>query len=208
MLPLSTSFLDCRGTLRKIRGVPLAFLLEYADLIELLETEFFDQTRSFPDLYSNSPYFRQLVDQCLVLNRLDPSWISLPRVERFFYQVEDGKLKPGVLHELNFPERPRKPGWDQPPITLPEYVNHLTVGIVTSGLEPSYSYALKLAETLTALEIEALIKERTAQINPEQVAQERQREYVESIDPSELMDFSGFQMPVDTNASQIRFDQL
>ncbi len=100
----SINFNDVEGIERQIVGCPLDKIDHFKILVKRLHdtialSEQFDE--SFADLYQ-SPCVRGLVDECLTLNGINPSWVTPEMALQFLHHYQDeAGLHRGLLLEIN-----------------------------------------------------------------------------------------------------------
>lgn len=157
--PFSVPLIDVRGKLRRIRGLPLCdrrwFLSLRAEALVLAADS------DFRTLYddSDSP-FRAIVDECLLMNGISPSWVDAQMTLRLLFGVGD---EPSILLILNFPEEAESE--DDDAAELPANIDPSAYGLAalwshTTDLEQ----ALRVAEQQPWNEIHALLKARNHQL--------------------------------------------
>jgi hypothetical protein len=97
-------FVDRSGVTRSIYGCSLIGRFEFADRQEQLKVmlDAALETETWQDLYLNIRAFSTAVDRCLMLNGIEPDWLTPETIEQLlFARFEDGEWKAGWLTELN-----------------------------------------------------------------------------------------------------------
>lgn len=201
------AFEDVQGQLRIIRGCPLTQLDELWDCLNLLQDAIAssDPTLDFNSLYLDSGYIRQLVNHCLKLCGIQPDWCSLEMMVQLVHHTTDteGNFTPGLLIQLNFPNR-GKPKGDA--VGFKEWVADNFALLVGLGLCKDLGEAIDLASKLPADQMEAIITARLYQLNPELKTKETLKSEAEKLTPEQiesLLDFSQFQWRDDIDLNNL-----
>lgn len=163
-LPLPGIDLECvDGEIRTFYGCSLEGLFEFQDRrLELFQI-CADSERSLHELYATVGRVRFLINRCLMLNGIQPAWVSPRQIEELLFvrETPDG-LRLGALVELNLPPQPAQQSNDPPP-TLDQTLAALAAQC------SSISEALDLARNEPAKKILAVMSAKAEQSAPPEV---------------------------------------
>lgn len=159
-------FEDVTGQLREIRSCPylsLDKLKDYLDLLMQTLTELGGV--DFKHSYCQSDRVRLLTDAVLEMCGVSPDWVSIAMVERLVHhqQDEDGNFKPGILIELNFPNRTEIAG---KPMEFKEWIANGVASLLSIEGSKSLEEAIALASKVPHDFLEAVLLARCYQLNP------------------------------------------
>jgi hypothetical protein len=149
-------FYDRVGKYRFTQGCSLIGLGEFKRWLEILvdlvgkySEQFKDLT--YADLYQKSiesddvsPILATACDQLLLLNGIDPDWVTPALLSRllFNYLNDDGQPKPGLLIALNYPDRVAEPSDESGQSEEDSIANAIaTLTKVTEGLQEALDIA-------------------------------------------------------------------
>jgi hypothetical protein len=153
----TAEFEDRAGIVRAVFGCSIAGRFEFFDRLKQIETllKTVDSGESWQALYERDKKFRHYVDRCLVLNGIDPDWVTLGMVEVFLFHrldEETQEYKPGWLVELNLPKQSQSQAKGSP--------LSLTDIIAALSLQAGISDAIAAVSTLPAHLAGEILEER------------------------------------------------
>lgn len=148
-------FYDRVGKYRSTQGCSLMGLGEFKRWLEILVDMVGKYSEShgsltYAELYQKSiegdevsPILATACDQILLLNGIDPDWVTPALIAKllFNYLDDNGQPKPGLLITLNYPDRVAEPSSDQPSDKDPIATAIATLTKVTDGLQEALEIA-------------------------------------------------------------------
>jgi hypothetical protein len=148
-------FTDRSGIVRSICGCSLVGRFEFIDRQEsikaILDSVSDDET--WQQLYLSNTQFRTSVDRCLLLNGLDPDWLTPEQIEQLlFARLDDDIWKSGWLTELNARESKPSSG-ETIESTLPNLLAY--VSLACESLSEAIDLATNMPGNLLLDTIEA-----------------------------------------------------
>jgi hypothetical protein len=167
-------FVDRSGATRSIYGCSLIGRFEFADRLQQLQSILDEHPDSTLDrLYQEHRQFRQAIDRVLMLNGIDPEWVTMPMIEQLLFVDSDGG--DGCLVGLNAPPSPSD-GGDGGAATLPDLLAALSLNC------ESLSEAIDLATKMPAnLLLDTIESKRRLLKTPEQKEEETKRERLKEL---------------------------
>jgi hypothetical protein len=170
-------FEDRAGVIRSLAGCSLIGRQEFYERLQQIQTRITElpETSTVAELYDTDSRFRHYCDRCLILNGIDPDWLTMVMLGDFlFVRVVEGEARPGLLIELN-----------QSPDTGKKVDNPATLHEILAALathEKSLKTALELASDLNLpandlLEILTARSELERSANPEHKLKQQQKEW-------------------------------
>ncbi|AFY60363.1 hypothetical protein [Synechococcus sp. PCC 6312] len=180
-------FEDRCGVIRGLAGCSLIGRQEFFERLQQVQQRLQElpELSTVAELYDTDTRFRHYCDRCLILNGLDPDWLTMSMLEEMlFVRVVEGETRPGLLTELNQPPKSSKP--TDEPATLHEILASLATH------EKSLGDALKLASDLNLpandlLEILTARSELEKSADPEYRKKKQQKAWQEKA----LADLTG-----------------
>jgi hypothetical protein len=144
-------FLDRNGIVRTISGCSTNGIFEFHDRLNQIETLLAaaPDTQTWQELYLLDAYFAHCIRSALILNGIDPDWITLDQVNKLLFPHEAGQgWEEGLLIAIN---APRTSGKAEKAATLGEVIGAIAT-------HTTLDRALELAETVPAKQLQAVMK--------------------------------------------------
>lgn len=154
-------FPDRTGQIRTIYGCSTTGIFEFHSRLSQIETLLTTapDTQTWQELYLLDAYFAYCIRSALILNGIDPDWVSLDMVHRLLFPHEtDQGWEEGILIAINAP-RAGAPRTEKA-ATLGE-----AIGAIAT--HTTLDKALELAETVPARQLQAIMK---AKVDAEKAA--------------------------------------
>jgi hypothetical protein len=154
-------FIDRTGTIRTIYGCSTIGIFEFHDRLSQIETLLTTapDTQTWQELYLSDAYFAHCIKQSLILNGIDPDWVSLDQVHRLLFPHETSQgWEEGLLISVNA-SAPRTSKLEKS-ATLGEVIGAIAT-------HTTLDKALELAETVPAKQLQVIMK---AKIESEKTA--------------------------------------
>lgn len=135
-----------------------------------------DPGEPWEKFYDRNPQVQHTIKRILVLNGIDPDWVSLPMIDQLIF-FENGQ-PPGLLVRINSPPdtgeevEPVKPG-EEP--TLEKAI--ALIATQTTSVEE----AIRLANSVPADKIMSIVDEKMLMQNPELKQQRKKRKNLQSL---------------------------
>jgi hypothetical protein len=124
-------FEDRSGIVRTVSACSIAGRFEFFDRLKQIEglLKAVESGESWQELYDRNKQFRHYVDRALLLNGIEPDWVTLEMVEVFLFHrfdEETQEYKPGWLAELNQPKQSKSQGKGAP-LSLTDIIAALSI---------------------------------------------------------------------------------
>lgn len=123
-------FEDRSGIVRAVSGCSISGRFEFFDRLKQIESllQTAEAGESWQELYDRDKRFRHCIDRALLLNGVDPDWVSLDMVEQFlFHRLDEAtqEYKAGWLVELNQSKQSSQP--KAAPLSLTDIIAALSI---------------------------------------------------------------------------------
>lgn len=108
-------FEDRFGVIRSLAGCSLMGRQEFFERLQQLQARIdaLPEAATVAELYDTDSRFRHYCDRCLILNGIDPDWLTVGMLPDFlFVRVVEGETRPGIFQgDKSHPPGPdpRKP---------------------------------------------------------------------------------------------------
>lgn len=152
------------GRIRSFYGCSVVGAIEFDERLEELRQALKGQSDggSTEALYRDDKWIRHLIDRCLELNGIDPSWVTWEMVSQLLFgRTVDGQAREGYLVELNRPEGVRNVGDASVPLSSRSEVL-AAIASHCGSLEGAY----RLAETVPSRELWAVLEKKNEFAKP------------------------------------------
>jgi hypothetical protein len=144
-------FIDRTGVVRTIYGCSTTGIFEFHDRLSQIETLLANapDTQTWQELYLSDAYFAHCIRSALILNGIDPDWVSLDQVHRLLFPHETAQgWEEGILIAIN---APRTSGKAEKAATLGEVIGAIAT-------HTTLDKAIELAETVPVKQLQAVMK--------------------------------------------------
>ncbi len=167
--PPLAEIVDRAGMVRSIYGCSLLGRFEFIDRQEQIKA-ILDSTSdesTWQELYISNTQFRTSIDRCLMLNGLDPDWLTPQHIEQLLFARLDGDTwKAGWLTELNT-RKSKATGGESIEATLPNMLAYVSLAC------ESLTEAIELANNMPGSLLLDTIEARGEMLKtPEQKAED------------------------------------
>ena len=131
------------------------------------------QAEGWQDLYDRDERLRFLVDRCLILNGIDPDWVTLSQVESLlFHRMNEEKGEPehGWLIELNRTKQSSQNKSDEPPLTTEE-----TIALIALANGGSIKEAIDAATSIPAVRLMPIVQAKADLQDPKHAEKKKKK---------------------------------
>lgn len=186
--PFSVPFVDVTGKVRRIRSLALCDRRWFLNLRNAALELISDQ--DFRVLYDDpNSHFRALVDECLLLCKINPAWVDAYSATRLLFGMGDEE---SILMALNFPEPPQEEKPSRKDKPLPANIDGEAYGIAALwGATESLEQALTVASRHPWLEVQAILQARSHLLRQGTEDQKKEERIEESTSALERMQTDG-----------------
>jgi hypothetical protein len=154
-------FLDLTGQIRTIYGCSSIGIFEFYQRLSQLHTLLTaaPAETNWQELYLSNKQFAHCLQRCLILNGIDPDWVTLDQVHKLLFPHETVQgWEEAILVAINAPRT-----------SAPRTAEPATLGEVVGAIatHTTLDKALELAQTVPAKQLQAIMK---AKVDAEKAA--------------------------------------